>query len=344
MTDTLPPEPAAATLTSAPPAREGSSGRAVEWLAKLGPLIGLVFVFALFSVLVGERFYRTDNIRIILEQTVIIAVAALGMTLIIISGGIDLSVGSAIAVVTVVVAEMLNRGYGGPLSALGGIGSGAIMGLLIGVLITRLKLAPFIITLGAWGAYRGLARGIANEQSVNVQLDIIPAWMKGFLRLGSESKWMVFPSGVYVTLILAILMALVLRYTRFGRHVFAIGSNENTARLCGVHVDRTKILLYTLAGVMTGLAGLMSFSYITQGDPNGSAGTELDIIAAVVIGGASLSGGQGTILGTLTGAVFLTTIANGCTKMGWPNWVQLIATGAIIIVAAALDRLRHRRS
>jgi ribose/xylose/arabinose/galactoside ABC-type transport system permease subunit len=155
---------------------------------------------------------------------------------------------------------------------------------------------------------------------------------------------MLLPPGVWVLIILAVVMAALLRYTRLGRHTFAIGSNEQTARLCGVAVERVKVLVFTLCGAFAGLAGLMQFSRLTVGDPTVAVGLELNVIAAVVIGGGSLSGGEGSILGTLVGALLMTTIASGCTQMGLPNWVQEIITGAIIVVAVAVDRLRHRRS
>jgi ribose/xylose/arabinose/galactoside ABC-type transport system permease subunit len=148
---------------------------------------------------------------------------------------------------------------------------------------------------------------------------------------------------VWLLFALALLMAGVLRYTRLGRHTFAVGSNEQTARLCGVAVDRVKVTVYALAGGLAGLAGLMQFSRLTVGDPSVATGLELDVIAAVVIGGGSLSGGEGSILGTLVGALIMTVIRAGCSQMGLPNWVQEIVTGAIIVAAVALDRLRHRR-
>jgi ribose transport system permease protein len=143
---------------------------------------------------------------------------------------------------------------------------------------------------------------------------------------------------------LAIIMAIMLRYTRFGRHAFAIGSSEQTARLCGIPVVRVKVWVYVLGAMFAGLAAVLHFSVLTVGDPNTANGMELDVIAAVVIGGASLSGGQGYVFGSLVGALFMTVIANGCTKMGWENWVQEIATGTIIGVAAIIDRVRRKRA
>ena len=153
---------------------------------------------------------------------------------------------------------------------------------------------------------------------------------------------MIVPPGVWIMVILGVLVSAALRYTRIGRHIFAVGSNEQTARLCGISVERTKLFLYTVGAAFAGLAGVLQFSYLTLGDPTTAAGYELNIIAAVVIGGASLSGGQGSIFGSLVGALLMTTVSNGCTILGMPNWVQEIVTGGIIVLAVALDRFRHR--
>ena len=306
---------------------------------KIGPILGLAFVFGLFAVLRPQTFATLDNAQLILLQTAVVGMAALGMTLVIISGGIDLSVGSNIALCTVAVALLLAKGLSPIIAIGGGILTGALCGLLIGTLITRLQLSPFIVTLGMWGALRGLAKGLANEQTVQAP----ETWINGILTtLGEGQKWRIFPIGVWLLLISAALVAAMLRYTRFGRHIFAIGSNEQTARLCGVPVERTKLAIYMLGAAFAGIAGVLQFSYLTLGDPTTATGLELDVIAAVVIGGASLSGGQGSIFGTLVGALIMTTVANGCTKMDLANWVQEIVTGIIIIGAVALDRFRHR--
>jgi ribose/xylose/arabinose/galactoside ABC-type transport system permease subunit len=212
------------------------------------------------------------------------------------------------------------------------------------VLITRLRVVPFIVTLGMMLVVRGAAKGIGREQKIDVDL-VRLKWLDDLLAsVPPERSWMLLPPGVWMLILLAVAMAALLRYTRLGRHTFAIGSNEQTARLCGVAVERVKVLVYTLCGVFGGLAGLMQFSRLTVGDPTVAVGLELNVIAAVVIGGGSLSGGEGSILGTLVGALIMTVIASGCTQMGLPNWVQEIVTGAIIVAAVALDRLRHRRT
>ena len=310
-----------------------------SWFKKLGPLAGLVFVIALFGSLRPHTFLTADNCQIMLLQTAVVGIAALGMTLIIASGGIDLSIGSNIALCTVAVALALKGGASPAVAALCGIAVGAAGGALIGLLITRLHLPPFIVTLGMWGALRGAAKGLAGETTV-----LAPAtWLNDLLRsLGPGDRWMLLPPGVWLLLALTLFVAALLRYTRFGRHIFAIGSNEQTARLCGVPVRRTKLLIYTVGLAMAGLAGVLQFSYLTMGDPTTAAGMELTIIAAVVIGGASLQGGEGSACGAVIGALIMTAVANGCTKLNLANWVQEIVTGAIIIAAVLLDRLRHR--
>lgn len=321
--------------------KASSSANMRALIEKIGPVLGLICVFGLFALLRPRTFATLDNAQLILLQTAVVGMAALGATLIIIAGGIDLSVGSNIALCTVAVALLLAKGAPPIVAIAGGIATSALCGLVIGFLITRLKLLPFIVTLGMWGALRGIAKGLANEQTVQAP----ETWINGLLTtLSAGQKWAIFPPGVWLLIVCAILVAAMLRYTRFGRHIFAIGSNEQTARLCGVQVDVTKVALYTLGAALAGVAGVLQFSYLTLGDPTTATGLELDIIAAVVIGGASLSGGQGTIFGTLIGALIMTTVANGCTKMELANWVQEIVTGAIIICAVTLDRFRHRTS
>jgi ribose/xylose/arabinose/galactoside ABC-type transport system permease subunit len=315
------------------------------WLNTLSPVLALVAVFGLFVLIAPSSFATTRNMETIARQTAIVGVAALGMTLVIISGGIDLSVGSIVALSTVVIAWLLRYTGASPLlAALGGVAASACFGLVSGILITKLRVVPFIVTLGMMLVVRGAAKGIGQEQKIDVDPARL-AWLDDLLAtVPQERSWMLLPPGVWMMIFLAIAMAALLRYTRLGRHTFAIGSNEQTARLCGVAVERVKVLVFTLCGAFAGLAGLMQFSRLTVGDPTVAVGLELNVIAAVVIGGGSLSGGEGSILGTLVGALIMTVIASGCTQRGYPNWVQEIITGGIIVIAVALDRLRHRRT
>jgi ribose/xylose/arabinose/galactoside ABC-type transport system permease subunit len=306
----------------------------------LGPLAALALVYLLFVFLSPDTFARADNLVTMTRQTVVVAIAAIGMTLVIVSGGIDLSVGSAVALATVVIASLLKSGSGALVASLAGIGVAAVCGAVIGTFIARLRMAPFVVTLGAMSILRGVAKGIAHEQKIDADARGLDALLAP---VSDAHRWVLLPSGVWITLILAILAALLLRYTRIGRHIFAIGSNEQTALLCGVEVDRVKIVVYTLAAALAGLAGVMEFSTLTVGDPTDSVGLELEVIAAVVIGGGSLAGGEGTITGSLIGAFLMTVIRTGCTHVGLPNWVQEIITGAIIVAAVALDRVRHAR-
>jgi len=291
------------------------------------------------------RFLGSRNLETIARQTTIVGMAALGMTLVIISGGIDLSVGSIVALSTAVIAYLLQKSGAGPITAAaGGVAAGALCGLISGALITSLRVVPFIVTLGMMLMVRGTAKLIGQNQKIDVDTERL-RWLDELMATVSrERSWMLVPLGVWLLIIMAVVVAVLLRYTRLGRHIFAVGSNEQTARLCGVAVWRVKLMVFMLCGAFAGLAGLMQFSRLTVGDPTVAVGLELDVIAAVVIGGGSLSGGEGSILGTLVGAWIMTVIASGCTQMGLENYWQEIITGAIIVVAVALDRLRHRRA
>jgi ribose transport system permease protein len=310
----------------------------------LGLVIALALVLLAFHLLIlykfERRFVTGDNLETLARQSTIVCLAALGMTFVIISGMIDLSVGSAVAFVTVVIAWFLVRGFDPWLALMAGIGSGALVGMMNGLLVTRLKVGAFIVTLGTLLIIRGAAKGIAGEQKI----DAPTTWLGDVVAmLSQEQRWMIFPIGVWVMIAFAILAAILLRQTRFGRNVLAVGGNEQAAHYSGISVDKTRVLVFALAGFFAGLAGLMQFSRLTVGDPTVAQGLELDVIAAVVIGGGSLSGGQGSILGSILGALLMTTIRAGCSQYGLPNWVQEIVTGAIIVLALAIDRLRKAR-
>lgn len=314
-------------------------------VAKAGPFLGLIVVIVLFSIPAETRefFLTYHNFKTIFTQTVIVAIGALGMTLIIVSGGIDLSVGSVVALASVVGARLLSLEH--PWSTAGviavTIASGAAIGLINGTLVAGLKMMPFIVTLGMMGVARGAAKWLAGNQTVNYDEK---AAVNNIMAMDEPFKFFPLPTGVWVAIGLAVLMAVVLRQTVFGRYIFAIGSNEATARLCGIRVPLHKVLIYTLAGVFFGIAGLMQLSRLTQGDPTVASGLELDIIAAVVIGGASLSGGTGSILGSMIGAVIMAVLRNGSNQMGWPTYMQEIIIGAVIVLAVGLDKLRQRGS
>jgi ribose/xylose/arabinose/galactoside ABC-type transport system permease subunit len=345
------PRPTAAALP-----KPRLAGRAANVLQAFGRVAALLVVFIGFGLVVPDgAFFSAGNIENILMQSAVFAMAGLGMTMVIITGGIDLSAGSTIALSMVLTALTLRAGGGEGgaltthpglwilLSVAAGTLGGAAVGLAQGLLITGLRLVPFIVTLGGLQAVRGLAKGIADNQEISPPSN----WLYQNLMFpvqGRTFDWQVVPIGVWLTLIAALLAAGLLRYTRFGRWVYAVGSNEATARLCGVPVARTKITVYLIAGLFAGLAGVLEFSKLNLGQPTGAVMYELYVIAACVIGGASLMGGVGTISGTVVGALIIGTLNAGAQQAGWPKWVQEVAIGAIIILAVALDQLRSRRA
>lgn len=330
----------------------------------LGPFLGLAFICLIFANYPAsrDRFMTWENWRLILAQSVIVGTAALGMTLIMIAGGIDLSVGSAVALVTVASAQAVKQlGMSVPMALAMGVGVGCLCGLLNGALVTGLRVVPFIITLGTLKMFRGLAKLWAGNLTINAFGPKLPEplWLRRMLAYNLEAPaWLGGDSanplgnlvreiarlapGVWLLLGLSVAVALLLRYGIYGRHLYAIGSNEATARLCGIRVGWMRLSVYALAGVFVGLAGAMQFAYSHgTGEPTSAEGLELKVIAAVVIGGGSLSGGEGTVLGTLIGCLIIQVLDSGCTMALVPNAIQDILIGVIIIVAVALDQLRR---
>jgi ribose/xylose/arabinose/galactoside ABC-type transport system permease subunit len=304
-------------------------------MSLLGPFIGLLFVVVLFGAL-EPSFLSTRNLMTVAIQTVIVGLGAIGMTFVIVSGGIDLSIGSVIALSSVVTALSARAGLPTPVAVMAGVTAGGLCGALNGWLVTRLSIVPFIVTLGMMGVARGVAKWLSAEQTVTPS----PEASDALALLASKTAT---SPGIWITILLAVLMALVLKRTVFGVHTYALGSNEDTARLCGVPVERTKVWIYTLCGIFGGLGGVMTFARLSVGDPTTAIGKELDVIAAVVIGGASLAGGKGSILGSMLGALLMAALANGCNLTGVPNFVQEILIGSIIVAAVAMDRVRSSR-
>jgi ribose transport system permease protein len=308
-------------------------------VVRLGPFLGLLLVVAFFAVASGtpERYLSTNNLRVVLAQTVIVAIGAIGMTLVIVGGGIDLAVGSTIALTGVLCALALRDGWPPLAAVVLAVLAGGAVGLASGLAITRLRVVPFIATLGMLGVARGSAKWLASQTMVNAP----PTWVNELAVTFPPAAWMVFSPGVWIALALALLMGFVLRRTVFGRRVFALGSSEAAARACGIDVSRLKLAIYAVAGLFFGLSGVMQMSRLRQGDPTVAAGTELDVIAAVVIGGGSLNGGEGSVAGSMVGALVMAFLRNGSQQMGWPTYVQEILIGVIIVVAVAVDRWRH---
>lgn len=309
-------------------------------MAAVAPLLGLALVIAIFYAIPPHPRVTLLDLQTVSVHMVIVGITAMGMTFVIISGGIDLSVGSAIALASVAVALVLEHGAPVWLAVVIALLTGAACGLYNALLITLLRLPPFIATLGTLGFYRGLAKWISNSMPVSAPTYGLEQWVRPV----PLQTWLPLAPGVWLMLALGLLLAAVLHYTILGRNTFAIGSSEATARLCGIRVQRMKVYVYVLAGLLTGLAGLMQFARLTQGDPTVAIGLELDVIAAVVIGGGSLAGGQGSIGGTLVGAFLMAYLRNRCTVFGWSNFVQEMIVGHIIIVAVAVDQWRVRHS
>lgn len=304
----------------------------------LGVFIAWVVIYAVFAALKPSTFLSIANFELLMRQSTIIGIGAIGMTYVIVSGGIDLSAASVIALATVTGAHVFNKTGNPWLAILACTSTGLVAGFLNGILTSKLKAGPFIVTLGSMLAIRGLAKGLADERTVSTGGD---TWLFSLIaRVPSEKSWMLLPVGTWMWLFFLALLAWAMQFTNFGRNTVAIGSNEGAARLCGIAVDRVKVGVYAVAGFFFGLAGLMSLSRTSLGDPTSSVGDELRIIAAVVIGGASLSGGEGSLVGAAIGVLIMSTINMGGTQLGVPNWIQEIFTGAIILTAVALDRWR----
>jgi ribose transport system permease protein len=322
-------------------------GNTVRWLAAaLAPFLGLVLVVLAFWIY--GRIFKPDatflssfRLALIAKQTAIVGMGALGMTAIIAAGGIDLSVGSLLALSSVCLALGLEQGYPAYVAVLAAIAVASLGGALNGVLITSLRLVPFIVTLGTMLFFRGLAERLADQKKI--QAASAPEWLSSLLDPPARGSWTLVCDGVWIVLVLGVLLALVLNRTVFGRRLFAIGSSEPTARLCGVPVAATKIQVYALGGAFLGLAGVFQFAELNkQGDPTAGAGLELEVIAAVVIGGGSLSGGRGSVLGSLLGALMMTTLRSGCVFAEVSDPMQKMWIGAIIVGAVAVDRFRQR--
>jgi ribose transport system permease protein len=304
-------------------------------IQRLLPFLTLLALF-LALTLASPYFLTPTNLAAVVRQTAVINILALGMTLIIISGGIDLSVGAMLALAGLLGTMAMAAGY--PVSAgiLAGILVGALSGLLNGLLITRLNINPFIVTLGTLGIFRGLALMISNGLPVH---RIPPSF--SFLGEGTLLR---VPFVLWVLLILAAAMHVLLENTRLGRHSFAIGSNPEAAYYAGIPVKFDITMAYAIAGLLTGLAGMIEASRLMTGQPTAGNGYELQAIAAVVIGGGSLRGGEGSVVGTLIGASIMGMLANGSDLLGISPYLQQAIVGGVIILAVTVDEIRKRQA
>ncbi|MFM2081779.1 MAG: Ribose transport system permease protein RbsC [Verrucomicrobiota bacterium] len=307
----------------------------MRFVRQLLPFASLLLVLVILSVLVPDKFLTTDNFLNIFRRSSVNAIIAVGMTAIIISGGVDLSVGSMLAVAGMVAAWTMQK-IGGDnltpqamwLGSLAGILVATLAGFLNGFLINALKLPPFILTLGTMSMFRGVAYVMNDGQPYNVP---------GYKYLG-DGLIAGIPVSILIAAVIIVLASLVLKHTRLGRYTYAIGANSQATFFSGVNVTRNLTAIYTLCGLLVGVAALIATSRTVSAQPTAGITLELDIIAAVVIGGASLSGGRGTVLGTIIGTLLISFLRNGCTLLGISTNVQLIVIGAIIVVAVAVDQ------
>jgi ribose transport system permease protein len=310
-------------------------------LRQLLPFASLLLVVIYLSIHVPGLFLTMNNLLNVLRRSSVNAIMGVGMTAVIISGGIDLSVGSMLALSGMAGAwTMLKFGGDSPslfamlLGTLAGVVTGTVCGFLNGTLVTRLKLPSFIVTLGTMSAFRGISYVMNSGEPYNV---------RSYTFLG-DGEILGIPASVVIAVVVVVLAILVLRYTPLGRYTYAIGSNRQAAFHAGVNVNRNETAIYTLTGLLVGLAAMIATSRTISAQPTAGISLELDIIAAVVIGGASLNGGRGTILGTMVGTLLIGFLRNGCTLMGIPTEVQLIVIGAIIIIAVAVDQMARARA
>ena len=326
----------AGPLTPAPVPQ--ARGHRMPTIAEAGPLIALIAACAFFMSQ-SHRFLSFQNLSLILQQTMVVAVIAIGQTLIVLTAGIDLSCGMVMAFGSIIMTKFaVNLGVPPILAILCGIGASTLFGLLNGVLVTRVKLPSFIVTLGTLNIAFALTQIYSNAETVSSLPDAM-MFLGNTFRLG--------PAEVTYGTVLALLMYLVtwfvLRNTVPGRHLYALGNNPEAARLMGLSSQRILLTVYSMAGFIYGVAALLLISRTGVGDPQAGQTDNLDSITAVVLGGTSLFGGRGSIVGTLLGALIVGVFRNGLTLIGVSSVYQVLITGVLVILAVAADKLSHRR-
>ncbi|WP_343657164.1 ABC transporter permease [Paraburkholderia caribensis] len=300
-------------------------------LQKLGPFIALLVIAVGLSI-VSHNFLTVDNLLNVMRQASINALIAFGMTLVILLGGIDLSAGSVLALSSVIIASLLTSGMPAGLATLAGLVAGGLMGLVNGLVISKGKVAPFIATLGSMTVLRGLALVLSNGSPLSsFNSDF-------FSLLGGGYVARLVPIPVVLMLVMFAIFWVLLRKTVFGRHIYATGGNAESAKLSGVKVDRIQLYVYTISGVMAALAGVVLTSRLNSAQPTAGTGYELDAIAAVVLGGTSLTGGRGWIFGTLVGALLIGVLNNGLNLLDVSSFYQQVIKGGVILLAVLIDR------
>ena len=302
-----------------------------ELVSKLGPLFGLILLIIVVSIL-NPSFLSITNIFNVLRQVSISAIIAFGMTFVILTGGIDLSVGSTLALTGAIAASMLSSGMD-PLLTIGiALIVGLVLGALNGVIITKGKVAPFIATLATMTIYRGLTLVYTDGRPISGLGDHYSFQLIG------KGYFLGFPVPVVTMVIAFIILYFILQKTTFGRRVYAVGGNEEAAKLSGINTDRVKIAVYAITGFLAALAALILTSRLNSAQPTAGESYELDAIAAVVLGGTSLNGGKGWIFGTLVGALIIGVLNNGMNLIGVSSFWQQVVKGIVILIAVLMDR------
>lgn len=306
-------------------------------MGTLGPFIALLLACLFFGTQ-NERFLSLQNFSLIMQQVMVVGTIAIGQTLVILTAGIDLSCGMIMALGSIVMTKMAaDYGLSAPVAIGLGIGATALFGLVNGLLVTKAKLPPFIVTLGTLNIAFAITQLYSGSQTVT-QVSEGMTWLSNSFQIGQTNVLY----GVVLMLALYLITWLFLRETAPGRHIYAVGNSPEASRLTGISTDKVLLGVYVLAGVFYGLASLLSVARIGAGDPNAGQTENLDAITAVVLGGTSLFGGRGIILGTLVGAMIVGVFRNGLTLMGVSSVYQILVTGILVILAVATDQMSRK--
>ena len=306
-------------------------------IGQLGPFIALVIACAIFGA-TSDQFFTGQNFSLILQQVMVVGVIAIGQTLIILTAGIDLSCGMVMAVGNIIMSKFaVDLGLPVPMAIAAGIVVTALFGLINGLLVTRIKLPPFIVTLGTTNIAFAITQLYSKAQTVT-DVPTTMTWLGSTFPIGSTEVCY----GTVLMLGLYLVMWIWLRDTASGRHVYAVGNNPETTRLVGIATDRVLLSVYVMAGVFYGIAALLSVARTGVGDPNAGQTENLDAITAVVLGGTSLFGGRGLILGSLVGAIVVGVLRNGLTLLGVDSVYQVLVTGILVILAVTVDQLSRK--
>ncbi|HZG81201.1 MAG TPA: ribose ABC transporter permease [Brevibacillus sp.] len=305
-----------------------------NFLKKMGPLLGLALIVIVLSIITND-FLTVSNIFNVLRQISINALIAFGMTFVILTGGIDLSVGSILALSSAITAGLMAGGMDTWLAILIGLLAGAVMGAINGVVISKGRVAPFIATLATMTIFRGLTLVYTQGRPITGLNPDFAILGKGF--------FLEIPMPVIWMLISFAILYFILRHTTFGRHVYALGSNEEATRLSGISTSKVKVMVYAISGLFAAISGVILTSRLNSAQPTAGTSYELDAIAAVVLGGTSLSGGNGWIVGTLIGAMIIGVLDNGLNLLNVSSFYQSVVKGAVILLAVLIDRSKAKK-